>query len=68
MDNIRADVIIPVYRPTEKFLRLLEMLDRQTQAVKKIIVVNTEKALWDAFPGTKGLQDRYPSVRGVPCR
>lgn len=62
MDNIRTDVIIPVYRPTEKFLRLLEMLDRQTQAVEKIIVVNTEKAFWDAFPGTKGLQDRYPGL------
>ena len=38
-----VDIIIPVYRPTEKFLRLLDLLERQTQPVHRIIIVNTEK-------------------------
>ena len=36
-----VDVIIPTYKPGEKFLRILDMLEKQTYPVNRIIVVNT---------------------------
>lgn len=41
-----VDIVIPVYRPREKFLRLMRMLAAQTYPIGKIILMNTEKALW----------------------
>lgn len=41
-----VDIVIPVYRPREKFLRLMQMLAAQTYPIGKIILMNTEKALW----------------------
>lgn len=35
------DVVIPTYHPDERFLRLLNMLRKQTQPVRKIFIVNT---------------------------
>lgn len=35
------DVIIPVYKPGDKFLRLLSMLDIQTVPYSKLIIINT---------------------------
>lgn len=40
---MKVDVIIPAYRPTERFLRLIDRLEAQTVAVHRIIVMNTEK-------------------------
>ncbi len=42
-----VDVIIPTYKPTEKFLRILERLEKQTYPVNQIIVVNTEEKYFD---------------------
>ena len=41
-----VDIVIPVYRPREKFLQLMRMLAVQTYPIGKIILMNTEKALW----------------------
>lgn len=43
---MKAAVIIPTYKPDEKFLRLLEMLSRQTCQAEKILILNTEKKYW----------------------
>ncbi len=40
-------VLVPTYRPDKKFSRLLQMLQRQTYPVMQIIIMNTEKALWN---------------------
>ena len=52
------DVLIPAYRPGKKFARLLAMLEKQTVPVRKIIVINTEKAYWNeaGFSGVRGLE------------
>ena len=42
----RIDIVIPVYRPREKFLKLMRMLSKQTYPIGKVILMNTEKALW----------------------
>ena len=43
------DIIIPTYKPDEKFERLIEMLEKQTVSVNKIIVINTEEKYMEAF-------------------
>ena len=42
-------VIIPTYRPGEKFRRLMESLKEQTYPIEKIIVMNTEKKFWKEY-------------------
>ena len=53
-----VDIVIPTYKPDEKFHMLLEMLGRQTYPVHKILVMNTEKA----FYPERLLRD-YPDVQ-----
>ena len=40
-------VIIPTYRPGDKFRRLMEKLKSQTVSPDKIIIMNTEERFWD---------------------
>lgn len=51
-------VLIPTYRPDKKFSRLLQMLQHQNHPVKQIIVMNTEKSLWNesGYDGIPGLE------------
>ncbi len=39
---MKADVIIPVYKPDREFIRLLRMLEKQTFPVSRILIMNTE--------------------------
>jgi rhamnosyltransferase len=64
---MHMEAVIPVYRPDEKLLRLLEGLQAQEQPVEKIHLVNTEKALFDDFLAKQGLAEeafrsRFPQV------
>lgn len=43
MDKVKIDLIIPTYKPGEKFKKLLHMMSIQTMEVNKIIIVNTEE-------------------------
>lgn len=40
------DVIIPVYKPDEKFTELLKRLQKQETEYNRLILINTEKAYW----------------------
>ena len=52
------DIIIPAYKPDDKFRKLIEMLEKQTVSVNKIIVINTEEKYMDAFcAGTRFLSE-----------
>lgn len=46
--NYTVDVIIPVYKPGEKFQKLLDRLAKQTRPVNRILVINTEESLYPA--------------------
>ena len=46
---MKTDVVIPLYRPDEEFIKLITMLNKQTLPVNRIILINTEKALYDEF-------------------
>lgn len=43
------DVIIPTYKPDEKFLKLIAMLRKQTCPIRQIIIMNTEEKYYEAF-------------------
>ena len=61
-NRMDVDIIIPVYRPTEKFLRLLDLLERQTQPVHRIIIVNTEKEYFDQLVKETDLREKYKNL------
>lgn len=50
-----VNVIIPVYRPDERFVELINKLKTQTIVPDRIIVINTEEKLWTETLGDKGM-------------
>lgn len=57
MREYRVDVMIPTSKPDEKFRKLIEMLQRQTYPITKILIINTEKAF---FP--ENFAENFPEV------
>ena len=49
---MKVDVIIPVYGPGNRLLELFDQLGHQTVPVDRLIVMNTEKSLWDKWTET----------------
>ena len=47
MRDTEIDVVIPVYKPDEKLRRLLLQLAEQTRKPHRILLVNTERELFD---------------------
>ena len=44
---MKVDVIIPTYRPDERFLKTIQMLLKQTVAPDYIRIINTEEQYWN---------------------
>lgn len=44
MREYTVDLVIPVYKPDRKFDQLMQMLQKQTYPIGKILIMNTEKA------------------------
>ena len=62
---MKVDVIIPVYGPGNRLLELFDRLGRQTVPVDRLIIMNTEKYLWDKWTGkTPGKSLRVPCDEG----
>ena len=57
------DVIIPTYHPGREFEQLIERLYKQDCSINKIIIMNTEDALWN-----KEWDEKYPflEVHHIP--
>ncbi|MCR5502261.1 MAG: glycosyltransferase family 2 protein [Lachnospiraceae bacterium] len=55
-----VDVIIPVYRPTEKLLTTLLMLERSKVPAGRVIVINTGREHWEKFFSSYDVCARYP--------
>ena len=51
-------VIVPTYKPGEKFSRLMESLKKQTILPDKVIIMNTEEKFWEnsMISGIKGAE------------
>ena len=57
---MKVDIIIPVYKPDQSFLQLIEKLEIQTVAVNRIILMNTEeKYFLQLFYGNKFLKQYH---------
>ena len=59
----KADVIIPVYKPTEKLFQLLDMLQKQTTEVNEIILVNTEKQYFELLMPEEQWKEKYKKIQ-----
>ena len=44
---MKADLIIPTYRPDDTFCLLLQKLQEQTFLIHRVLILNTEEALWE---------------------
>ncbi len=54
---MKVDIIIPVYKPDNSFLQLIEKLENQTVPVNRIILMNTEEKYFSQlFYGTRFLK------------
>lgn len=58
----KIDVIIPVYKPTERILSLFLMLSKQTVKPSKVVVINTEEEYWNDFFGDFDILAKYPFI------
>ena len=47
MDNVKVDVVIPVYKPDSQLLNLLKAILEQTHSVSRVILINTEEEFFD---------------------
>lgn len=58
----KVDVIIPTYKPDQKFLKLIDKLEHQTVPIHQIIIMNTEQKYFDRlFYGTSFLE-KYKNI------
>lgn len=58
----KIDIIIPVYKPDQKFLALVDKLEHQTVAVNKIIIMNTEREYFDRLVKGTSFFEKYRNV------
>lgn len=59
IDKVKADVIIPVYRPDEKFIHLLERLVKQSVLPNRIILLKTVEDIDYTEEVDDALQNKY---------
>ncbi len=58
----QVDVIIPVYRPTQKLFTLLDALMAQTVPINQIFLVNTEQKYFDGLIAGTNFWQKYRNV------
>jgi len=56
-----VDIVIPTYKPTAKFLALMDALLCQTLTAEKIIIINTEKSYFETLMPEETFLEKYPS-------
>ena len=44
-----VDIIIPTYKPDKRFIESLKLLNKQSMPVKDIIIINTDRGIWDSL-------------------
>ena len=56
------DVIIPTYKPDHEYFELVEMLQKQTMPVRKIIVINTEEKYFERLVYGRKYEKKYNNI------
>ena len=59
----KVDVIIPTYKPDQKFLELIDKLEHQTVPIHQIIIMNTEQKYFDRLFYGKSFAEEYKISR-----
>ena len=66
---MKADLIIPTYRPDDTFCLLLQKLQEQTFVVHRVIILNTEEKLWkeavEKYRSNRVFVDFHVSIRCI---
>lgn len=63
MNNPKVDIIIPTYKPTQKLIDLILLLEKQTYPIQRIILMNTEEKYFNIlFFGSMFIKER-PHVK-----
>ena len=44
-----VDIIIPTYKPDDRFLESLRRLSKQSVKPNNIYIINTDKSIWDSL-------------------
>lgn len=58
----KVDVIIPVYKPGERFLQLMDMLQKQTVEINSIILINTQQQYFEHLMPEEAFRQKYGKV------
>lgn len=61
----KVDVIIPVYRPDKRLLTLIERLNKQTEKINQIIIVNTEQKYFETLILGTSFWEKYKNVKVI---
>ena len=59
---VTVDVIIPSYKPDQKFLTLIKRLEQQSVPVRQIIIMNTEQKYFDRLIYGTSFQKDYHNI------
>jgi rhamnosyltransferase len=57
-----VDVIILTYKPDERLFDIIDMLDKQTHPVRKIIIMNTEEKYFETLLYGKSKLDKHKNI------
>lgn len=58
----KIDIVIPVYKPDQKFFALIDSLEHQTMPVNKIILINTEQKYFERLIYGTPFWEKYQNV------
>lgn len=59
---MKVDIIIPTYKPEERFFELVERLEKQTVPVNRIIVMNSEQTEFEKKTDSAAFLKAHPKV------
>lgn len=59
---MKIDLIVPTYKPDENLICLLDVMSKQTVAVNKVIIMNTEQKFYDRLMFQNGKLKTYPNL------
>ena len=62
MEKMLIDVVIPTYKPGQKFLDMIDMLQKQSIKPNKIIIMNTEEKYFNKIVYGSNFLKKNPNV------
>lgn len=57
-----VDVIIPTYKPDQKFMDLMDRLKKQTVSIRRIIIMNTEQKYFDRLIYGTSFSEKHKNI------